>query len=157
MKKYQVPLFIAFLFIISHVAACKKDSTSKNTSVTVNCDTVALPDNSVNGCYIELRTPKKCDEVDVSNGKLYEFAWSTNGTTCETPWSLTIAGNPPTANNQKTFTLSTNGGTITQKGGIINANSATFDGLTSYNGVYHWVISSYYGSYPASVAFKLKK
>lgn len=117
----------------------------------------AVPDETSGGCNIRLVTPAACAEVDLTNGKSYEVAWTTDGTGCETPWTIFILGNPPSETNGGSRELPTNGGTITQKGGIVNLIASDLDGITSDNGLYHWTIKSFYGSHPASVAFRVKK
>lgn len=130
------------------------DSKPKNE----NCNPISiLADGTTGGCRIRLVTPSFCELVDVSSGKNYEIAWTTDGTTCETPWKIILAGNPASEKNSYETTISTNGGTITQKGGVIRINASAFEGLTSDNGHYHWVVKNFYGSHPASVNFVVKK
>jgi hypothetical protein len=124
----------------------------------VRCDTVAVPDDTKGGCNIRLVAPSACQEVDLTNGKVFEVGWTTDGTYCETPWKVAVFGNPPSDANSGYVSLSTNvSGGITHYGGILNVSAADLNGLTSYNGVYHWTVVSFYGSHPASIAFKVKK
>ncbi len=155
-------ILFALLLTASAALACKKDSGTETPApqpaAQVNCDTVFLTANITGGCLLRSVTPAKCQEVDLRNGATFEFAWTSDGTFCETPWRLSIAGNPVTANNIKQWSLSVNTSTgITSYGGIVNVNAADLEGLTSYNGVYHWLIESFHESHPATIAFKVKK
>ena len=83
---------------------------------------------------------------------------STGGAFCETPWTLAISGNPLTDTNYNYWSLSTNVERgISGTGGIINVTASDLSGLTTDNGLYHWVVSGYYGSHPDSRAFRVKK
>ena len=132
---------------------------SKNVSKTQNgCDIIVAPANDLGGCYIELVTPKKCEVVDLTDDQVYEFAWTTHGSYCETPWIFQIAGTPATPDNTLNWSLTTNvNNGITHYGGIFYINAAALSQLRSSNGVYHFLVSSYYGSHPNSVGFIIKK
>lgn len=150
---------VALLLAASNLSCGSSNSTTNpGDGNTANCDVVALPASISGGCVPTLVSPSKCQVVDLTNGKSFQFAWTTNGTYCETPWTLLIAGNPAVETNTLSWSLSedvSNG--ITHSGGIININAASLAGITSTDGVYHWVIAGYYGSHPASVAFRVKK
>lgn len=153
------------LFISMAYCGCKKDDKSPSSipnptaqTPKVNCDTSIVANGHKGGCYPRLVTPAMCETIDLTNGKTYEFAWTTDGTNCETPWTFQIAGNPITPNNLKTWQLNedlTAG--ITRYGGLINLKAADLDGLTTDNGLYHWTVASFYDSYPASKTFKVKQ
>lgn len=156
------------LFISWTYCGCKKDdkssssssnsTTSTNPVATVNCDTSIVSNGHKGSCYPRLVTPVMCETIDLSNGKTYEFAWTTDGSTCETPWTFQIAGNPFSQTNVKTWQLNANvDAGISRFGGIINLKLSDLDGLTTDNGLYHWTVTSYYDSYPASKTFKVKK
>jgi hypothetical protein len=166
-------IYALAIFLLIHLS-CKKDenktasgtmSTSTSTTSStgsgtnpVKCDTSVVQDGRKNGCYPRLVTPAMCETIDLRNGKVYEFAWTTDGTICETPWTFQIAGNPITAQNVKTWSLATNVDQgITKYGGIINVSLLNLEGLTTDNGLYHWTVTSFYDSYPASQTFKLSK
>lgn len=117
----------------------------------------ALPANHTGGCRIRMVTPANCESIDLSGGKSYEVAWTTDGTTCETPFTIILAGNPPGQDNVFEFTVNTNGSTITTKGGILNVTASDFDGVPTQNGHYHWVVRSFHGSHPASQEFQVRK
>jgi hypothetical protein len=163
-----------FLLLVSIIHfTCKKESSTSATNTTgttsttattsttgtlVNCDTSIVQAKTGNGCYPRLVTPKMCETIDLSGGKTYEIAWTTDGTVCETPWTLQIAGNPLTTSNIKSWSLSANVNTgITKYGGIIRISATDLEELTTDNGLYHWTVSSFYDSYPASQTFKIKK
>ncbi|MES2559992.1 MAG: hypothetical protein V4590_09645 [Bacteroidota bacterium] len=157
-----------FLLITSIHFTCKKDSSDSSatttttgtttTAPTVKCDTSIVKAKTGSGCYPRLVTPVMCETIDLSGGKTYEIAWTTDGTICETPWTLQIAGNPLSNTNIKSWSLSTNVNTgITKYGGIVRISAADLEGLTTDNGLYHWTVASFYDSYPASQTFKVKK
>ncbi len=164
MKSFKL-IYPTLLFSFLILIACSKDDSSKSggnnnttTNPVVKCDTSVVGDATSGGCNARLVTPVMCETIDLRNGKTYEFAWTTDGTTCETPWNFQIGGNPVTQNNIKSWSLSTNVNEgITGKGGIVRINAQTLDGLTTDNGLYHWVVESYYGSHPASKTFKVLK
>jgi hypothetical protein len=118
----------------------------------------ALAANLTGGCRIRMVTPGDCAEVDLSNGQVYEFAWTTDGTGCETPFKIIAAGSPPTGENSVELTVPTNGPAITRQGGLINVTLAELKtlGLTSDNGEYHWVVMSFHGAHPQSQVFRVK-
>lgn len=118
----------------------------------------ALEANLTGGCRIRMVTPGNCAEVDLSKGQVSEFAWTTDGTGCETPFKIMAAGSPPTAQNSVELTVPTNGAAITRQGGLINVTLAELKnlGLTSDNGEYHWVVMSFHGSHPQSQVFRVR-
>lgn len=122
--------------------------------------TKAVPAEITGGCTLRLVTPAPCEEIDLTNGKSYEFAWTTDGGDCETPYKLHIGGNPidpATGGNLYTWSLSARAGQISRKGGYSHITAADLDGLTSDNGTYHWDVFGWYGSHPASQTFRVKK
>jgi hypothetical protein len=125
-----------------------------------DCNAVALPAQVSGGCKIRLVEPALCQEIDLSGGKTFWFGWSTDTSYCETPFKLIIAGNPPTEQNAYTWSLSeggSNGKIAKNTGGIKEISAADLQGLTSNNGIYHWVVLGWYGSHPASQTFRLKQ
>jgi hypothetical protein len=130
------------------------DAGSSNADCNVSV-VAAVPGQ---GCSIRMVTPNRCEQVDLSNGKSYEFAWTTDGTWCETPFKLYLAGNPVSEANSKVFSYSTNykNGMITHNGGLDALTAADFEGLTSDNGLYHWMLAGFHGSHPESQAFYVK-
>lgn len=118
----------------------------------------ALAANITGGCSIRMVSPTDCAEIDLSNGKSFEFAWTTDGTGCETPFKIIAAGSPPTAENSVELSIPTNGAAITRQGGLINVTLAELKnlGLTSQNGEFHWVVMSFHGSHPQSQAFRVR-
>lgn len=123
-----------------------------------DCSASLVPDNTTGGCNIRLVTPAACETIDLSNGQVYEFAWTTDGTNCETPWTLQIAGDPLSEQNLVSgdFSTDVNAG-ITSMGGIVYISAQDVSILTSTSGLYHWTVSGFYGSYPASNAFYIKR
>ena len=128
-----------------------------STPPSVCTEPVAVADIS-GGCAPRLVTPAACTEIDLTEGKTYEFAWTTDGSGCETPWTLFLAGNPATAENTVTVQLSTNTAEgVSKTGGVAYATANDFAQLRTDNGLYHWMVASHYGSHPASAAFTVKK
>lgn len=128
----------------------------------VDCDAVLLPAYD-NGCTLRLVTPERCEEIDLTNGKTYEFAWTTDGIYCETPWHVCIAGNPADVNTGENiycqdFSEDVSQG-ITHSGGVVYLSADALDslGLTTDNGIYHWVVASWSYSHPDSQTFRVKK
>lgn len=126
-----------------------------------SCEQTLVADATSGGCAIRLVTPAKCQEVDLTGGQVVEFAWTTDGTYCETPYTVYLAGdnaNIQTGENIASWNFSENvSNGITHNGGIVRATAADLAGVTSASGVYHWVVAGYYGSHPASVAFRMRK
>ncbi|MFN8671145.1 MAG: hypothetical protein U0457_03565 [Candidatus Sericytochromatia bacterium] len=138
-----------------------KSNSGKNNNKTaknnVDCNQNFLPAEVSGGCNITLITPRPCEEIDLSYGKVYEFAWQTGGSYCETPYKLYIAGNPVADPNTFNWSLSENVGKVSRKvGGIHYISAADLQGLSTNNGLYHWVVMGYYGSHPASQTFRVK-
>lgn len=148
------------------LTACSDGNSDAATAAAKNasgaCPSPVLADGTVGGCRIRLVTPKQCETIDLTGGKSYEFAWTTDGTFCETAWKLQVGGNPlniETGENIVTATINKQEGYVSNTGGVIYLTAADFNnsGLTSSDGVYHWVISSFHGSHPASVTFRVNK
>ncbi len=121
--------------------------------------TPVAPEALSGGCAPRLVTPAACEVVDLTAGKAYEFAWTTDGTGCETPWQFQLAGNPPTADNTYGVKISENPNAgVSKTGGILNVNAADImgTGVKSSDGTYTWLVQSFYGSHPASNTFKIK-
>lgn len=137
-------------------------SAVKSFNNLTACNIVLVDDATSGGCNIRLVEPANCEEIDLTGGKEYVFGWTTDGTYCETPWTFYIAGNPADPNTGKNIygqNFSTNVDGITHYGGLVRLSAATLDslGLTTNNGIYHWVVVSWYGSHPASQTFRVKK
>jgi hypothetical protein len=108
------------------------------------------------GCHVRLVTPAQCEVVDLRGGRTYEMAWTTDGTRCETPWTLQVAGEPLSAQNLRSAKLSINTEAgITSYGGILRISAADLEGLTSTSGLYHWSVASFYGSHPGAHTFQV--
>jgi hypothetical protein len=132
-----------------------KNKKQNNSS---NCNIVYLPSEHKGGCHIRLITPANCEEIDLSNGKTYQFAWQTGGTFCETPFKLYIAGNPVTEENTRMWQYSTKTGQISRTGGGYDEFSLeNLSELRSDNGIYHWVVTGWFGSHPNSQTFRIKR
>lgn len=137
----------------------KLNSNTKkaNNSNNSNCNQVYLQAEVSGGCDITLITPRPCEEIDLSNGKVYEFAWQTGGSYCETPYKFYIAGNPVSDNNMLSWSLSEEIGKVSRKlGGIHYISANDIRQLNSNNGIYHWVVMGFYGSHPSSQTFRVK-
>lgn len=132
---------------------------ASSSGVAGDCGAQAIPPNLTGGCAPRFATPTAtCEEIDLTGGKTYEIAWTTDGSGCETPWTLCAMGNPATEINGDCVTLSTdvNKG-ISRTGGLYYMKASDLDGMTSDNGVYHVLVASYYKSHKGSVAFRVKK
>jgi hypothetical protein len=135
--------------------APKKGKSKNNLS---SCQSIkVLPSELSGGCYITLVTPAPCEQIDLSNGRSYEFAWQTGGTMCETPFKFYIAGNPYNDQNVLSWQFSTKVGQISRTGGgFTYVTAQDLSNLTSTDGVYSWVVMSWYGSHPASQNFRVR-
>lgn len=123
-----------------------------------DCRVQLLPPNPAGGCRLRLVTPAPCETVDLSGGRRYEFAWTTDGSGCETPWTIQVAGNPITPENLRSAQLSTDVERgITRTGGVLYLSSADLDGLRSDNGLYHWSVQSHYGAHPGTHTFTMRR
>ena len=119
-----------------------------------------LSENITGGCRIRLVTPAAGETIDLSGGKTYEFAWTNDGSDCETPYTLYLAGNPANAETNQNivnWSLSVQVGQISRTGGYVNMSASDFANVTSTDGSYQWVIVGYYGSHPASQVFHVTK
>jgi hypothetical protein len=97
-------------------------------------------------------------EVDLTGGKTYEVGWTTDGTGCETPWKLCVGGTPLSDENSRCIELSVNVQVgISSTGGLYTMTAADIEGLTSTTGVYHALVTSFYGSHNGTVAFRVRK
>ena len=118
-----------------------------------------LPAEVTGGCNISLRTPRSGETIDLRNGKGYQFAWTTSGTYCETPYRLFLAGNPAnpqTGENIFEWQLSESVGQISKTGGgYKNIYAPDFEGITSQDGTFQWVVFGWFGSHPSSQVFKV--
>ncbi len=137
----------------------KKQPANKTAKARRNsCNTVVVPAEVSGGCNITLITPAHCEEIDLSNGRSYEFAWQTGGSFCETPYKFYISGNPYSESNVLSWSFSTETGKISRtQGGYHYITAADLAELSSDDGTYHWVVMGFYGSHPASQAFRIKK
>jgi len=134
-------------------------TTSSTTTTTVpqasaGCNIIVYPANDTGGCHIRLVQPSSCQAITLP----FSFEWTTDGSYCETPYTLYVTGDPPL---QRYFSwqLSENVSQgITHNGGIARITAADLAnaGVTSVSGVYHWDVVGYYGSHPDSQPFKVK-
>jgi hypothetical protein len=131
---------------------------NKPAKKNTNCNNLqVLPPQDGNGCHIRLVTPAPCEEIDLSNGRSYEFAWQTGGSFCEAPFKFYIAGNPYSDQNVLEWKFSTKVGQVSRTvGGITNVTAQDLAGLSSVDGLYSWVVFSFYDSHPASQYFRVK-
>jgi hypothetical protein len=126
-----------------------------------SCETL-VPANFSGGCTIYLSSPANCTKPTLVSG-YYEFSWSTNGTFCEGPHTLTIGGNPPSTWNQGnvlSYSISSGqraeSGMTRNIGGYLYIAPQELARLTTDNGQYHWGVSSYHGSASESRTFTVK-
>ncbi|MBX3232902.1 MAG: hypothetical protein KIT84_42230 [Labilithrix sp.] len=138
--------------------SASSSSTSSSSGEPGGCGAQAIAPNLTGGCAPRIVTPALCEEVDLTGGKTYELAWTTDGTGCETPWKLCAAGNPVSDPNSICVNLSTdvNAG-ISRTGGILVISAADLEGLTSDTGVHHLLVASFHESHAGSVAFRVKR
>ena len=132
------------------------DESGKLMKSSSKCKSI-LPANITGGCKVRLAGPGNCATIKLP----HVFGWTTGGTYCETPWRFIIAGNPvnlATGANTWEWSLSEDVSQgITHKGGLMRITAQDLKNVTTNNGIYHWVVIGYYGSHPASRAFKVKK
>jgi hypothetical protein len=123
------------------------------------CSDVVLPAEAVGGCAIRLVTPARCEEIDLTGGQTYEFAWTTDTTECETPYELDLAGNPLSDENVVSWSLSENPdeGITRTGGGVYRVGAQDLAPLSTDSGIYHWVVLGYYGSHPDSQTFRVRR
>jgi|GEM_PF-2256406 len=157
--------FLVLGLAVSLAACSGKDDDKKaggGGQGQTGCRAPVADDHTTGGCRIRLVTPGSCATVDVSGGKTYEFAWTTDGTTCELPYKAYLAGHPVTKNedgslnNVREFTIN-RGDTVSQTGGVIYVGAGAFEGLESDDGTYDWLIESFHRSGPASNVFRVTK
>jgi hypothetical protein len=159
MKK-SIPLLLCIVLLSACGGEEKKKDVAQNNSNSGCGAPPVVTDATSGGCRIRLVSPKQCEEVDLTNGKDYEFAWTTDGTNCETPYLARVGGSPlnvETEENVNVWQMNAQVGRISRTGGVAKVTAADIENLTSTDGTFHWLITSYYGSHPASVAFKVKR
>ncbi len=129
------------------------------------CPTTPVePAAPASGCEITLSTAV-CSTADLTGGKSFELAWSTNTTFCEGPHKLQIGGDPPSSwsgGNAVEISVSSQppdarAGMTRNIGGYFNINAQDIAGLTSSSGVYYYRVLSFYGSASEVRAFKVVK
>jgi hypothetical protein len=166
---------ITALSLTLALSACSGSDDKKSGSGTggggqgqTACGTPLTVDHTSGGCRIRLVTPGQCSTVDVSGENIYEFAWTTDGTNCELPYTIYVAGHPASVTQnedgsvtlENVFTTKINRSDfVSNTGGVIRVNRETFEGLgiTSDNGTYQWQVDSFYKSGPGSNIFRLVK
>jgi len=172
MKKY------ALVLVALALIACSKDDKKVTNSggITANAcgrDSV-VSGNEVGDCRIRLLSPTACQEVDLTNDKVFEFRWTTDGTDCPSQadgrmegFNIYVAGNPVTKNEDGSLNNVASkplrlGGTIERSGGIAYVRARDLvDGegnpITSTDGTFDWAIRSGLEAGPASVVFRIKR
>lgn len=161
MKAFFLPLGLALA-----LSACSKDdkkgsTTSGGGQGQTGCRAPIAEDNTTGGCRIRLVAPTHCSSIDLSGGKTVRFEWTTDGTNCELPYKAYIAGNPVTRNEDGSLSnvaeyQINRGDFVSNTGGSIEVGAGSFEGVTSTDGTYDWVISSFHGSRPASFVVKVQ-
>ncbi|MEI7703728.1 MAG: hypothetical protein WCK73_03925 [Deltaproteobacteria bacterium] len=150
----------ALTFLVAAVGC--GGSSSSSSGLPAECSVVPVADHTSGGCKIRLAQPIGCQQVDLTGGKSATFEWTTDGTVCETPWSLCVGGSPSnftTPSNAGCISIQTVG-TVTRTTGIVSFTAADLAGygLTSTSGVYYWTVQNWSGaSYPATQAFRVLK
>jgi len=169
-RRFSVIPIKSFFFLISialfssTVYAASSYSGCNDVLIGAVLDTSGLP------CVISLLTPAPCEEIDLSGGKAYQFAWTTwrpsGFTWCETPYHFIVAGTPAdltpgyeTNIYKWDFSAGTGIGysTTHENGGFanFNANSFASAGLSSTTGVYHWTVAGWFWPHPATQTFRI--
>lgn len=162
--------FIATLGLALALSACSGKDDKKSSgggqgqtpSPQGGCRAPIADDNTTGGCRIRLVAPASCAEIDLTGGKTVRFEWTTDGTNCELPYKAYIAGNPVTRNddgslsNVAEYQINARPGEVSNTGGTVEVGAGAFQGVTSTDGTYDWVISSFHGSRPASFVVKVK-
>lgn len=128
---------------------------------------IVAPAESGGGCTITVTTPAHCETIDLTNGKQYQFAWTTSTTECATPHIIKATGNPPTSdwvNGTNLLQAQISSGTRPESGATSNiggyayGGAVDFEGLTSTDGIYYIRVCNWYGtSCSESRAFKVLK
>lgn len=160
MKQHN--FFAAALMSAMLLVGCGSDDAKPdvNSAASGQCGAPAVSDATAGGCRIRLVTPKPCETIDLSAGKQYEFAWTTDGTFCETPFNLYIGGNPinvDTGENIFSWSYSKNAGYVSNYGGIAYYTADQLAEIVSKDGTFQWTVASYHGSRPGSVVFRINK
>lgn len=125
---------------------------------SATCGAQAIAPAVSGGCVPRFATPAVCQEVDLTNGRTFEIGWTTDGTGCETPWRLCVAGNPVSDANSACAQLSTNvEAGISRTGGLYYLSANDLQGLTSDNGVFHLLVASFYQSHNGTLAFRVRR
>ncbi len=158
--------YIVALFSKDNPTPYKVTITYKEAEEGGECPTTPVrPAAPSGGCTMSLVTPV-CSMADLTGGKVFELAWSTNMTFCEGPHTLYIAGDPPSSwetGNVVEFSIASTVGPNNRQGmtrnigGYLNINSADLVGLTSSTGIYYYLVASYHGSASESRAFRVVK
>lgn len=127
------------------------------------CRAPIVEDHTSGGCRVRLTSPAPCQTIDLTNGKTVKFEWTTDGTNCELPWKAYIGGHPvpigadnkPTGENLNQYQIN-RGDMVSNTGGSVDVGAGAFEGLTTDDGTYEWVIESFHGSGPASMVIKVQ-
>lgn len=164
MKAFLIALGLALA-----LGACSSKNDDNKAAGTggggqgqTGCRAPVAEDNTTGGCRIRLAAPANCSSIDLSGGKTVRFEWTTDGTNCELPYKAYIAGNPVTRNaddsldNVVEFQINARPGEVSNTGGTVEVNAEYFNQVTSTDGTYDWVISSFHGSRPESNVVKVQ-
>jgi len=157
------PFILALALVTLAACGSKNKDDAKKSSPSAQCVGRTAVDHTQGGCRIRLVSPTPCSNVDLSDGKTVEFAWTTDGTNCETPYKAFLAGNPVTKNEDGTlnnvleYRIEARAGEVSRTGGVVRVGAGAFEGLTSTDGTFEWMIESFHGSGPASQVIRVKK
>jgi hypothetical protein len=113
------------------------------------------------GCRIDTTTPV-CSVADLSNGKSFELAWTTNQTFCEGPHEVVVTGDPPTAANSVSWKITSsysgNDASMTRNiGGFMLITAKDIATVTSTTGIYYYGVADFHGSRSEGRAFQVVK
>jgi hypothetical protein len=113
------------------------------------------------GCRIDTTTPA-CSVADLTNGKSFELAWTTNFTFCEGPHEVFVTGDPPSAANSVSWKITSsytgNDASMTRdSGGFMLITAKDIAQVTSTSGIYYYGVASFGGSRSEGRALQVVK
>lgn len=150
-------------------AGCSKKDDKKDVKatggggLTQTCRAPLADDHNSAGCKITLVSPTNCAEIDLTDGKTAVFEFKAEGADCRLPFTGHLAGHPVTRdeNDRLGNVLSRNDMNFAD--GKFELSAANFEGLTSDDGTYDWLIENNLtgnprdGTGPASAVIRVKK
>jgi hypothetical protein len=113
------------------------------------------------GCRIDTTTPV-CAVADLTNGRSFELAWTTNQTFCEGPHEVVVTGDPPSAANSVSWKITSsysgNDASMTRNsGGFMLITAKDLASISSTTGTYYYGVADFHGSRSEGRAFQVVK